>query len=60
MSEAKRCDRCGNYYQLDISNEEDNVVGVMVLDKYGRGPYKYDLCRECRKQFNDWWNEGEE
>lgn len=59
MSEAKRCDRCGNYYQLDISNEEDNIVGVMVLDKYDRGWRKYDLCGECRKQFNDWWNKGE-
>lgn len=58
MSEAKRCDRCGNYYQLDISNEEDDVVGVVALDKYGIGRRKYDLCGECRNQFNDWCNKG--
>lgn len=58
MSKALRCDRCGTYYQLDISNEDDDVAGVMVLDKYGGGRYNYDLCRECRKQFNDWLAKG--
>lgn len=60
MSNAKRCDRCGNYYQIDISNDEDNLVAIEFIDKYGRGQGKLDLCRECRRELSDWLEKGKE
>ena len=54
MSDAKKCDRCGNFYTLDISDENDNVAGISLLDKYERAVEKLDLCQECRKELTRW------
>lgn len=59
MSEAKRCDRCGRYYQLDNSNEEDNFAAMALIDRrIIRTDVTYDLCRECRKELNEWFAKG--
>lgn len=54
MSDAKKCDRCGNFYTLDISDEKNNVAGISLLDKYGRSVKKLDLCQTCRKALQVW------
>lgn len=54
MSDAKKCNRCGNFYTLDISYEKDNVAGISLLDKYGRSVKKLDLCQTCRKELQEW------
>lgn len=58
MSDAKRCDRCGGFYTLDISDEKDDVAGFTLLDKYGRKiSGEYDFCQKCRKELMGWLNE---
>lgn len=54
MSDAKRCDRCGEFYTLDISDKKDDVAGIALLDKYGRSGEKLDLCQKCRKELMEW------
>lgn len=54
MSDAKKCDRCGKFYTLDISNEEDDVAAMGLVDKYGRMTTVKDLCRECRRELTVW------
>lgn len=58
MADAKKCDRCGNFYTLDISNEEDNIVGFSFLDKCDRRIESLDLCVKCRKTLMQWMKEG--
>lgn len=54
MSDAKKCDRCGEFYTLDISDKRDNIAAIRVLDKYGRNAQSYDLCQKCRKELMEW------
>lgn len=54
MSDAKKCDRCGGFYTLHIENEEDNIAGISLLDKYDRVQQSLDLCQECRKKLMRW------
>lgn len=60
MSKALKCDRCGSYYQLDISKEEDNFGSMaLIVDRVNiRTNAIYDLCRECRKELNEWLAKG--
>lgn len=59
MSRALKCDRCGSYYQLDISNKEDNFAAMALIDSYNmRTDVRYDLCRECRSELNEWLAKG--
>lgn len=59
MSDAKKCDRCGEFYTLDISDEKDDVAGIALLDRYGRYGQKLDFCQKCRKDFMEWINGDE-
>lgn len=52
MAFARKCDRCGQYYDPNTVNP-DNHNGFMALEIYGDGDnngtsiYKMDLCPEC-------------
>ena len=50
MSEAKKCDRCGKFYEA--TNEENTQL--IWLRK------QFDLCPECTEKFHDWFNNSEE
>ena len=61
MSKAKRCDRCGKYYDLI----PENLPGTKTGPKYSITYYKslgsmgaevqaFDLCPECARQLTDW------
>lgn len=55
MSSALRCDRCGAYYQFDISNQEDDgLVAIKTVAKTDYTIRRYDLCRTCRKELKEW------
>lgn len=56
MSNAKKCNRCGAPYTIDILDERDNITAISVPDKHGRDvrAFGYDLCPKCRKEFTDW------
>lgn len=48
MSKAKKCDRCGNYYDL-----YDHDIEISKSREY----YKYiDLCPKCHEALKDWLN----
>lgn len=61
MALAKKCDRCGKFYDEYNSAEDDkNINGIMTLniDKQGRY-YKHkplDLCPFCKCLFEKWLN----
>ena len=54
MSDAKKCDRCGNFYNMDedIPPERGmiNLKNVHFIGAYGRNSTRcgyFDLCPEC-------------
>ena len=55
MSDAKKCDRCGAFYSLDIQNDKGITAGLILLDMYGnkRGP-NINLCRNCGEELMKW------
>lgn len=61
MSNAKRCDRCGKYYELNPKN----LPGTKTGPKYSVTYYKqlntlgvevesFDLCPDCAEQLVYW------
>ena len=47
MAYAKKCDRCGKYYDNNRSKRIDcaSVIGIKIITQ---GPYTLmDLCDEC-------------
>lgn len=54
MSDAKKCDRCGAFY--DPSDARARIIavfdkrGVKRLNDHG------DTCPECAVAFKTWWN----
>ena len=47
MSEARKCDRCGRYY--------DQVIPRNYISPYGMtGKSDIDLCDDCVESFNKW------
>ena len=52
MSTAYECDRCKKLFTNRGSkdNTYSNAVSVII------GGCMYDLCPECQKSFDDWWN----
>lgn len=51
MSAAKRCDRCGAYFQPSIWTGESVFV---INSEYGREGKAFDLCDECMKKLVKW------
>ena len=60
MCLAKKCDRCGIYYdQRNISFKNQFINGIMLIDRkvnneaqFGR--LNIDLCPECLNSLVDW------
>lgn len=48
MAAAKRCDRCGRFYEIDPNLKEEYEYRV----KAGRSDI--DLCTKCAKELQDW------
>lgn len=46
MSEAKRCDRCGIFF-------ESQLGGYMIKKRWLSTQY-IDLCAECYDELNEW------
>ena len=59
MSDAKKCDRCGRFY--DIYKPDDNAVGFRFIDsaEYPLRPV-YDLCPDCMGELINWLTKPEE
>ena len=61
MAIAKRCDRCGCFYeQYNVGNSPTKINGFMTLNidsgqqYYSHGAY--DLCPKCSGELMSWFN----
>jgi hypothetical protein len=61
MSKAKRCDRCGKYYDLIPENLPGTKTGPKYSIQYfnplgnmGAAVEAFDLCPECARQLTEW------
>ena len=55
MSRAYKCDRCGELYERYDLGIEDLVITPL---KNTHNSVYYDLCKSCRKELTDWFNEN--
>ena len=60
MATAKKCDRCGLYYDeynVNDNAEKINGINILIIDSDNRyfthGPH--DLCPACSNQFMKWF-----
>ena len=55
--DAKRCDRCGNYYSEEVGYPTVNLVGNIKkqINAIGNVCYDCDLCQNCWNDFEKWW-----
>ena len=61
MALAKKCDRCGNFYEsYNTTNDSKNINGIMTLNLDEQGRYyehkPLDLCPNCKDSFEKWLN----
>ena len=48
MADAKKCDRCGKYYDKCTKKRYVNGCFVLGIKIYTSGPFRaYDLCEDC-------------
>ncbi len=52
MSDAKRCDRCGRYF--DAEGEGRTVAAYPVGCRSSRERTEDDLCPRCADRFESW------
>lgn len=64
MALARKCDRCGVYYDYYEPKElnvcEFNTIVETIINEKGTivAGWKEDLCPRCRKSFKEWLNGG--
>lgn len=51
MSAAKKCDRCGTYFQLQSWKEQ---YAFIINAEYGKQGKSFDLCDECMRKLVAW------
>jgi len=57
MNKVLKCDRCGTLYEYDFSFYlHSYFVGE---DCYPYEDKKLDLCPNCQKMLDEWFNDGE-
>lgn len=57
MSNAKKCDRCGKYYDVDVTYPVVDLINdtTKQITTIGNGLYDCDLCQNCLDEFEMWW-----
>lgn len=59
MAEAKKCDRCGKFYEVyNTTNDSENINGIVTLNLDNHRKYYHeplDLCPECKDAFEEWF-----
>ena len=65
MADAKKCDRCGMYYDNYERNICENdfdglekASGLRLIDQRNRQSGANDMCPSCMEKFIKWWEEG--
>lgn len=64
MSLAKKCNRCGVYYDYKGSPNARDYNGVVTVWINEDGSYspkeKNDFCPKCKADFDNWFNAEDE
>ena len=61
MAEAKKCDRCGKLYSINLFGNLDKEWNLYKILKecYPDSESHYiDLCDDCKKELYEWLTEG--
>lgn len=63
MGYAKKCDRCGKFYEpYNVENDSENINGITTLNIDHKGCYfshnVIDLCPDCKNSFEAWYKAG--
>ena len=61
MALAKKCDRCGKFYdEYNFAKDDKNINGIMTLNLDEQDHYythePLDLCPSCKDSFEKWLN----
>ena len=59
MALAKKCDRCGKFYdEYNFAKDDKNINGIMTLNLDAQDHYythkPLDLCPSCKDSFEKW------
>lgn len=57
MTNAKKCDRCGDYYTISIKSRFIQAYYASGLNKTKDGG---DVCPTCAAKFEKWWRKKRE
>ena len=64
MANAKKCDRCGIFYNNSEIAEDIEIrtidTGVRWVNIKSDTHGNLDLCPKCRDTFVSWWNGGKQ
>lgn len=62
---AKKCDRCGKYYEgketaaVTLTNGENNFTRALLRCDLNPKEKSYDLCNDCADSFGKWMDNSE-
>lgn len=57
MADAKKCDRCGKYYEYNDDKDDEFMLKKYEPDWSGDLIERIELCQDCMESFNEWFNE---
>lgn len=65
MAVAKKCDRCGKFFEpYNYRDDSSKINGIMTLNLDSTNRYfthgPYDLCPSCSTELMNWFNASEE
>lgn len=61
MARARKCDRCGKFYEEYLLNSNEFYkVCLIRTESYDYRNSAKDLCPECMKEFIEWYKKGQE
>lgn len=58
MSDVKKCDRCGRFYERSTESR-------FIIEYFSESNIKFtknggDMCPKCAERFDRWWNKKKE
>ena len=56
MGNAKKCDRCGNLFEVPKKKQEYRIMKIS-LTSADRHSQTLDLCSECRESLKKWFEQ---
>ena len=57
MADAKKCDRCGKYYEYNDDKDDEFMLKKYEPDWNGDLIERIELCQDCMESFIVWFNE---